>query len=148
MVPDGRRRLKLTGRLSQVNGSGRRAGTAPAGTLGRRQPGVQPLPHLLRRVRPPPPFLPGDRHPGGGHADETGQTQDLPPPHAATVRPVPITLDEALRITRTGDIWVFRGRSAADRAIRLSTNSPVNHVGMTVALDDLPALMWHAELGR
>jgi hypothetical protein len=61
---------------------------------------------------------------------------------------VPITLDEALRITRTGDIWVFRGRSAADRAIRLSTNSPVNHVGMTVALDDLPALMWHAELGR
>lgn len=59
-----------------------------------------------------------------------------------------ITLDEALDLTRTGDLWIFRGSSAADRAIRLSTNSPVNHVGMTVALDDLPPLMWHAELGR
>lgn len=59
-----------------------------------------------------------------------------------------ITLDQALDVTRTGDVWIFRGDSAADRAIRLSTNSPVNHVGMTVALDDLPALMWHAELGR
>jgi hypothetical protein len=28
------------------------------------------------------------------------------------------------------------------------TNSPVNHVGMVVAIDDLPALLWHAELGR
>jgi hypothetical protein len=36
----------------------------------------------------------------------------------------------------------------ADRAIRLGTNSPVNHVGMTVALEDLPPLLWHAELGR
>jgi hypothetical protein len=61
---------------------------------------------------------------------------------------VPISLDEALEITRTGDLWIFRGHSAADRAIRLTTNSPVNHVGMTVALDDLPPLMWHAELGR
>jgi hypothetical protein len=61
---------------------------------------------------------------------------------------VPITLDEALDLTRTGDLWIFRGSSVADRAIRLSTNSPVNHVGMTVALDDLPPLMWHAELGR
>jgi hypothetical protein len=61
---------------------------------------------------------------------------------------VPLTLDEALDLTRTGDVWIFRGSSAADRAIRLSTNAPVNHVGMTVALDDLPPLMWHAELGR
>jgi hypothetical protein len=61
---------------------------------------------------------------------------------------VPITLDEALDLTRTGDLWIFRGSSVADRAIRLSTNSPVNHVGMTVALEDLPPLMWHAELGR
>jgi hypothetical protein len=45
-------------------------------------------------------------------------------------------------------LWIFRGSSVADRAIRLSTNSPVNHVGMTVALEDLPPLMWHAELGR
>ena len=45
-------------------------------------------------------------------------------------------------------MWLFRGRSVADQAIRTVTNSPVNHVGMAVVLDDLPALMWHAELGR
>jgi hypothetical protein len=61
---------------------------------------------------------------------------------------VPIPLSEALDITRTGDLWIFRGSSTADRAIRITTNSPVNHVGMTVALDDLPPLMWHAELGK
>ena len=61
---------------------------------------------------------------------------------------VRIDLDEALDLTRTGDVWLFRGHTAADRAIQLTTNSPVNHVGMSVVLDDLPALMWHAELGR
>ncbi|HYS40290.1 MAG TPA: hypothetical protein VEO01_32130, partial [Pseudonocardiaceae bacterium] len=30
----------------------------------------------------------------------------------------------------------------------MSTNSPVNHVGMSVVIEDLPPLMWHAELGR
>ncbi|MEV0248009.1 hypothetical protein AB0H76_15560 [Nocardia sp. NPDC050712] len=59
-----------------------------------------------------------------------------------------ISLDRALELTRTGDIWLFRGHSAADRAIRMTTNSPVNHVGMSVVLDDLPALIWHAELGH
>ena len=59
-----------------------------------------------------------------------------------------LTLDEAVDLTRTGDVWVFRGRSAADRAIQVLSNAPVNHVGMTVVLDDLPPLMWHAELGR
>ncbi|WP_306361044.1 hypothetical protein [Nocardia sp. CC227C] len=59
-----------------------------------------------------------------------------------------IGLDRAIELTRTGDIWLFRGHSAADRAIRMTTNSPVNHVGMSVVLDDLPALIWHAELGR
>jgi hypothetical protein len=59
-----------------------------------------------------------------------------------------ITLDEALDLTRTGDVWLFRGRTPADRAIQLTTNSPVNHVGMSVVLEDLPPLMWHAELGR
>ena len=29
-----------------------------------------------------------------------------------------ITLDEALEQTRTGDIWLFRGHTLADRAIR------------------------------
>ncbi|MCX4388330.1 hypothetical protein OG777_15510 [Micromonospora peucetia] len=59
-----------------------------------------------------------------------------------------ISLDEAVNLTRTGDVWVFRGRSVPDRAIQLTTNSPVNHVGMAVVLDDMPPLMWHAELGR
>src|ERR1700730_13134918 len=59
-----------------------------------------------------------------------------------------ITLDEALDLTRTGDVWLFRGRKVADRAIQVATNSPVTHVGMSVVLDDLPPLMWHAELGR
>ncbi|BBZ22212.1 hypothetical protein MHIB_06300 [Mycolicibacter hiberniae] len=58
-----------------------------------------------------------------------------------------VTLDRALAETRTGDIWLFRGRSGPDRAIQTLSNAPVNHVGMTVALDDLPPLIWHAELG-
>ena len=59
-----------------------------------------------------------------------------------------LALDDAIATAATGDIWLFRGRSLADRAIQAATNSPVNHVGMVVALDDLPALLWHAELGR
>ena len=58
-----------------------------------------------------------------------------------------VTLERALSETRTGDIWLFRGGSRPDRAIQTMTNAPVNHVGMTVAIDDLPPLMWHAELG-
>lgn len=57
------------------------------------------------------------------------------------------SLDQALEATRTGDIWLFRGGSRPDRAIQTLTNSPVNHVGMTLAVDDLPPLIWHAELG-
>ena len=56
--------------------------------------------------------------------------------------------DEAIASAATGDLWLFRGRSLGDRAIQTATNSPVNHVGMVVALDDLPPLLWHAELGR
>ncbi len=59
-----------------------------------------------------------------------------------------LALDEAVMTASTGDVWLFRGRSVADRAIQAVTNSPVNHVGMVVALDDLPPLLWHAELGR
>ena len=59
-----------------------------------------------------------------------------------------ITLDEAVDLARMGDVWLFRGRAVADLAIQVATNSPVNHVGMAVVLDDLPPLMWHAELGR
>ena len=57
-------------------------------------------------------------------------------------------LDEAVELTRTGDVWVFRGASVADHVIRAITNAPVNHVGMAVVLEDLPPLLWHAELGR
>jgi len=59
-----------------------------------------------------------------------------------------LALDDAVATASTGDIWLFRGRSFADLAIRAVTNSPVNHVGMVVAIDDLPPLLWHAELGR
>ena len=59
-----------------------------------------------------------------------------------------ITHQEAIATAATGDIWLFRGGSLADRAIRAATNSPVNHVGRVVAIDDLPPLLWHAELGR
>ena len=59
-----------------------------------------------------------------------------------------LSLDEAVATAATGDIWLFRGKSIADRAIQAVTNSPINHVGMAVALEDMPALLWHAELGR
>jgi hypothetical protein len=59
-----------------------------------------------------------------------------------------ISLDQAIDLTRTGDIWIFRGRSGPDRAIQALTNSPVNHVGMSLVIEDMPPLMWHAELGK
>jgi hypothetical protein len=59
-----------------------------------------------------------------------------------------LALDHAVATASTGDVWLFRGWSLADVAIRTVTNSPVNHVGMVVAIDDLPPLLWHAELGR
>jgi hypothetical protein len=62
--------------------------------------------------------------------------------------PASITLDKALDLARTGDVWLFRGHAVADRAIQVATNSPINHAGMAVVIDDLPPLMWHAELGR
>ena len=36
-----------------------------------------------------------------------------------------ISLDEAVELTRSGDIWLFRGGTGADRAIQLATNAPV-----------------------
>jgi hypothetical protein len=59
-----------------------------------------------------------------------------------------VSLDDAVATASTGDVWLFRGRKLADVAIRTVTNAPVNHVGMVVALGDLPPLLWHAELGR
>lgn len=63
-----------------------------------------------------------------------------------TVDTVPLAA--ATERTRTGDLWVFRGRSTADRLIQTLTNAPVNHVGIAVVLEDMPPLMWHAEMGR
>jgi hypothetical protein len=63
-------------------------------------------------------------------------------------REATIPYAEAVDDAQTGDVWLFRGRSAADRAIRTFTNAPVNHVGMAVAIDDLPPLLWHTEMGQ
>lgn len=57
-----------------------------------------------------------------------------------------VPLDEALAQARTADLWLFRGRTVADRAIQAATNAPVNHVGLVVAVDELPPLLWHAAL--
>ena len=91
-------------------------------------------------------------HAGRGHAREACHAEQLPGHVHRSVgygrERRPLSLDDALATASTGDIWLFRGRSVADVAIRAATNSPVNHVGMVVALDDLPPLLWHAELGR
>ena len=127
---------------------------------------VQAGADLVRGVGPAAAFGADDHRPGGGHARETRQAQDLPrtsarPVHLPRLAAMPaktgparpgsvpgVTLEEAAGFTRTGDVWLFRGRKPADRAIQVATNSPVNHVGMAVVLDDLPPLMWHAELGK
>lgn len=79
-----------------------------------------------------------------GYAPCVRRTLRLPNVHGAPG----VSLAEAVDFARTGDIWLFRGRSRADRAIRALTNAPVNHVAMAVVLDDLPPLLWHAELGK
>ena len=77
----------------------------------------------------------------GRHPGQAGQTEPLPHLHEDLPRTMTqLTLDEAVDLTRTGDLWLFRGHSAADHAIRVLTNAPVNHVGMAVVIDDLPQL--------
>lgn len=119
-------------------------------------PRLETLAHLLGRERPTLPLATRDHDTGCSHADDAGQPDDLPPLHGFTVatrdtarmNAASLSLDAAVEITRTGDLWLFRGHSAADRAIRTLTNAPVNHVGMAVVLEDMPPLMWHAELGQ
>lgn len=98
---------------------------------------------------------PPDRDPGRRDTGDAGYPQHLPHTHdsilygnVSNARPPRVSFAEASATARTGDVWLFRGRSVADHAIRVATNSPVNHVGMVVAIDDLPPLLWHAELGR
>lgn len=110
----------------------------------------QPVPDLLGSHRTPLPLRPGDQGAGRRHAEGARQAdplENLSAPHVRDDIRVP-TLTEAALATRTGDVWLFRGRSVADRTIRTFTNAPVNHVGMALVLEDLPPLLWHAELGR
>lgn len=57
----------------------------------------------------------------------------------------PISLATAMDTASTGDIWLFRGTKVNDRMVQVTTNSPVNHVAMAVAIGDLPPLLWHTE---
>ena len=59
-----------------------------------------------------------------------------------------LSLDEGLALARTGDLWIFRGHTVVNKVMHAATSSPVNHVGMTLVIDDLPPLLWHSEIGR
>jgi hypothetical protein len=114
---------------------------------------VQALAQLIRRDLGGGAPASRDDDAGGGDAGQAGQAEELPAQahrcrRLRTVSETVLPLDEAVALAATGDIWLFRGRSLADRAIQTVTNSPVNHVGMAIALDDLPPLLWHAELGK
>jgi hypothetical protein len=108
---------------------------------------LQPVADLVGCVAAALPLLARDDRTGGRHPRQPSEPQPLPHPHVGDHTQV-VGLDEAVELTRTGDVWLFRGRSGADRVIRTFTNAPVNHVGMAVVLEDLPPLMWHAELGQ
>ena len=41
-----------------------------------------------------------------------------------------MSLDEALAVAATGDVWLFRGASVADFAIRTVTKTPAEAVGL------------------
>lgn len=63
----------------------------------------------------------------------------------AVVTSESVTFSAAADATTTGDIWLFRGSKLNDRFVHAATNSPVNHVAMAVAIEDLPPLLWHTE---
>jgi hypothetical protein len=117
---------------------------------------VQPLAQLVGIVVSARSPLARDDDPGRRDTRDTRDTRETddlpscvhPSRRLSRVDHLTLTLDEAVDIASTGDVWLFRGKSPADVAIRALTNSPVNHVGMVVAIDDLPPLLWHAELGR
>ena len=115
---------------------------------------MKPLAQFLGAVVAVGPALAGEHYSGGGDTGETSEPDELPA-HAhrrrrliGAVNDSGLVLEDAVATASTGDIWLFRGTSFSDRTIRAATNSPVNHVGMAVAIDDLPPLLWHAELGR
>ena len=133
-----------------------RRGTGVAGVLfDDRGAFVQSGPNVVGGVGTSLPFVPGDDGAGSGDAGDPGHSDPFPQAHVDYLNRMPhsrpgnrISLDEAVELARTGDVWLFRGSTPADRAIQTVTNSPVNHVGMAVVLEDLPPLLWHAELGR
>jgi hypothetical protein len=114
---------------------------------------VEPVADLVGVVGALRAAAPREHDAGRRHAGDPRKADELPwRPHRRVgygpMRGTWVALDDAVATAATGDIWLFRGRSLADRAIQTVTNSPVNHVGMVVALDALPPLLWHAELGR
>lgn len=59
-----------------------------------------------------------------------------------------LEIHEAASLVRTGDLLLFRGSTLADRTIRTISNAPVNHVAVALVVDDLPPLLFHAEMSR
>ena len=52
----------------------------------------------------------------------------------------PLTLDQAVDLTRSGDIWLFRGRRAPDRAIRaVAAGEAIFGAGVVQAVVDFSA---------
>ena len=114
---------------------------------------MQPGADVLGGVRVATALVACDQHPTRHDAGDTGQPNPLP--DAAHSKSVPKLRGErehgvagagAGRDPDRGYLAVSR-LVRPDRAIQSMTNSPVNHVGMTVAIEDLPPLIWHAELG-
>ncbi len=136
--------------------SARRAAPAGPGLDNRRRRIQPPLvigPALVGRVSTSP--ADRARHQGATRDDagDTGQPDPLPhvahPDKAISAYGMGWTwstpLDSAERNPHRRP-WLFRGRLLTHRAFQTLTNALVNHVGM-MAIDDLPPLIWHAELG-
>ncbi len=123
------------------------------GLLDLREAAMEPLAQLIGSIFVVCAAPAGHRGTAGAHACQARESDQLPwRPHRfhrlRAVTDTSLSFKDAVAAASTGDIWLFRGHSLADRAIQTVTNSPVNHVGMAVAIDDLPPLLWHAELGR
>ena len=114
---------------------------------------MEPFAQLLGSIVALGSALAGHYGAGRRHPRQAPESDQLPgyahrSRRLGAVTETTLPFEDAVAAASTGDIWLFRGRSLADRTIQAVTNSPVNHVGMAVAIDDLPALLWHAELGR
>lgn len=85
---------------------------------------MQTIPDLVRGVGATFAFGAHDHHSGRRDSRGPCQAEHLPPTHAPRLVAVQreaissIGLDDAVELTRTGDLWLFRGHTGADRAIR------------------------------